>query len=85
MTYASAYELKKALKRMGFEFEGLQIKQSTQKGIDFVIVPLDTSALYDPATNGFRQTPDNLELLQRMNDMATSLKDTNVTVGQSAT
>jgi hypothetical protein len=82
MKFASAYELKKRLKFMGADFEGLQVKQAPpqQKGIDFIIEPLDTSALYDPSTGGFRDSIENRELLLRLDEIAGLLKDSNVAV-----
>ena len=61
--------------------EGLQVKQINEKGFDFLISPLDTSALYDPQTMGFRNTPENMELIARINELARALKDSNVQVG----
>ena len=81
MKYSSSYELKKSLKRMGYDLEGLQVKQATQNGFDFTIEPLDTSALYDPSTGGFRNTSANLDLVALLNELSEVMKDTNVLVG----
>jgi hypothetical protein len=81
MKFASPYELKRNLKKRGFDFEGLQVKQvHGDKGHDFEVTPLDTASLYDPATRGFRQTPEHMELVARLNELAEVLKDSNIAV-----
>ena len=41
MKFASAYELKKSLKRQGYDLEGVQVRQAVNTpGVDFLIVPM---------------------------------------------
>jgi len=82
MKYASPYELKKALKRIGYDLEGLQVTQvKDDKRYEYLIAPLDTSAVYDPATGGFRTTSSNMHLMALLNELTDVLKNTNVAVG----
>jgi hypothetical protein len=82
--YASPYELKKRLKHFGIDLEGLQVRQGNN-GSQFVVVPLNEFAYEDngSAITTTSVNPDEVDLVNRMNEIARIVQATNAAVGKS--
>jgi hypothetical protein len=84
MKFVSSYEIKKTLRRRGYDLEGLQIKQVHNNHHDFSIVPLDETIRFSRNGVGFvaeEPTSDNQLLMQLMNELDEALKGSNVAIG----
>ena len=87
MRFSSSYELKRFLKRRGFDLEGFQVKEIRNGKTDFLFLPLDQTIQFRRNGEGWEPEgslsadPDVQDLFARLNEISKELRGSNVEVG----